>query len=102
MKAGELNVAIVGLGFGTQFIPIYKRYPGVNMYAICRRSRAALDAVGEAFGVEARYERFEDVLADPLVGFVHLNSPLTDHGWMSIAALESGKARVVHGPHGAE
>jgi predicted dehydrogenase len=87
MKAGELNVAIVGLGFGTQFIPIYKRYPGV----ICRRSRAALDAVGEAFGVEARYERFEDVLADPLVDFVHINSPLTDHGWMSIAALESGK-----------
>src|SRR3984885_7140534 len=91
MKAGELNVAIVGLGFGTQFIPIYKRYPGVNMYAICRRSRAALDAVGEAFGVETRYERFEDVLADPLVDFVHINSPLTDHGWMSIAALESGK-----------
>ena len=98
MKAGELSVAIVGLGFGTQFIAIYKRYPGVNMYAICRRSRAALDAVGEAFGVEARYERFEDVLADPLVDFVHINSPLTDHGWMSIAALESGKQCCARSP----
>jgi predicted dehydrogenase len=91
MKTGRLNVAIVGLGFGAQFIPIYKRYPGVDMYAICRRSRAALDAVGEAFGVETRYERFADVLADPLIDFVHINSPLNDHGWMSIAALEAGK-----------
>src|SRR6516225_11255849 len=65
--------------------------PRTNLYAICRRSRAALDAVGEAFAVERRYERFEDVLADPAVDSVHINSPLTDHGWMSIAALKAGK-----------
>ena len=91
MTGGRVNVAIVGLGFGTQFVPIYKRHPNANMYAICRRSRAALDAVGDAFGVERRYERFEDVLADPAVDFVHINTPLTEHGWMSIAALEAGK-----------
>ena len=33
----------------------------------------------------------EDVLADPLVDFVHINSPIGDHGWMSIAALKAGK-----------
>ena len=89
MKAGELNVAIVGLGFGTQFIPIYKRHPGANMYAICRRSRAgARRGRKRVSASSARYERFEDVLADPEVDFVHINSPLTDHGWMSIAALK--------------
>ena len=91
MTKDKINVAIVGLGFGTQFIPIYKRYPRTNMYAICRRSRAGLDAVGDAFGVDRRYERFEDVLADPDVDCVHINSPLSDHGWMSIAALKAGK-----------
>ena len=91
MGARPLNVAIVGLGFGAQFIPIYERHPQATMYAICRRSRAALDAVGDAFGVKTRYERYEDVLADPAVDFVHINSPLTDHGWMSIAALKAGK-----------
>ena len=91
MGRDKVNVAIVGLGFGTQFIPIYKRHPQANMYAICRRSRAALNAVGDAFGVGRRYERFEDVLADPAVDYVHINSPLTDHGWMSIAALKAGK-----------
>ena len=91
MTANAVNVAVVGLGFGTQFIPIYKRHPSTNMYAICRRSRPALDAVGDAFGVERRYLRYEDVLADPAVDFVHINTPLTEHGWMSIAALEAGK-----------
>ena len=91
MRKDTINVAIVGLGFGTQFIPIYKRHPKTNMYAICRRSRAGLDAVGNAFGVQRRYERFDDVLADPDVDYVHINSPLTDHGWMTIAALNAGK-----------
>ena len=91
MSKGKVNVAIVGLGFGAQFIPIYKRHPLANMYAICRRSKAALDAVGNAFAVERRYQRFEDVLADREVDFVHINSPLADHGWMTIAALKAGK-----------
>ena len=91
MGGDTVNVAIVGLGFGVQFIPIYQRHPLANMYAICRRSRPALEAIGDAFGVDRRYGRFEDVLADPRVDFVHINSPLTDHGWMSIAALEAGK-----------
>jgi predicted dehydrogenase len=89
--AEKVNVAVVGLGFGVQFIPIYKRYPRTNMYAICRRSKVALDAVGDAFGVDRRYERYEDVLADRDVDFVHINTPITDHGWMSIAALKAGK-----------
>ncbi|HWY83114.1 MAG TPA: Gfo/Idh/MocA family oxidoreductase [Roseiarcus sp.] len=91
MSKNKVNVAIVGLGFGAQFIPIYKRHPMANMYAICRRSKAALDAVGDAFAVERRYERFEDVLADHEVDFVHINSPLGDHGWMTTAALKAGK-----------
>jgi len=91
MARERLNVAVVGLGFGAQFVPIYKRHPRAKMHAICRRSKPALDAIGDAFGVEPRYPRFEDVLADREVDFVHINTPLADHGWMSIAALKAGK-----------
>ena len=38
---GKVRVAIVGLGFGAEFIPIYQRHPNAEMYAICRRDRAA-------------------------------------------------------------
>jgi len=87
----KVNVAIIGLGFGAEFIPIYQAHPHANMYAICQRTREKLDSVGDAFGVEARYTDFEQVLADPNVDFVHINSPIPDHGWMSIAALKAGK-----------
>ncbi len=91
MKKEKFNVAIIGLGFGTQFIPIYKRHPNANMYAICRRSEKELNMVGDTFGVEHRYTRFEDALSDPNVDFVHINTPIHDHGPMSIAALRAGK-----------
>jgi predicted dehydrogenase len=91
MTNGKVNVAIIGLGFGTQFIPIYKRHPQANMYAICRRSEKELNEIGDIFDVDHRYNVYDDVLADPAVDFVHINTPIPDHGPMSIAALKAGK-----------
>ena len=31
-----IRVAIIGLGFGAEFIPIYQKYPGAEIHAICR------------------------------------------------------------------
>jgi predicted dehydrogenase len=87
----SVSVAIVGLGFGAEFIPIYQRHPQADMYAICRRNDIELNKVGDAFGVETRYTKFEDVLADRKVDFVHINSPIPDHAWMSVEALKAGK-----------
>lgn len=86
-----INVAMVGLGFGAEFIPIYQRHPNANVHAICRRDVAEMNKVGDRFGIANRYTTFEEVLADPAVDFVHINSPIPDHGWMSIAALKAGK-----------
>lgn len=91
MPKDRFSVAIVGLGFGAEFIPIYQKHPNAVMHGICRRDKAGLDRVGDAFGVKTRYTRYEDVLADPAVDFVHINSPIPDHAPMSIAALEAGK-----------
>ena len=91
MPQNNVNVAIVGLGFGAEFIPIYQAHPNATVTAICRRNAGELDKIGDTFGVAARYTAFEDVLADPNVDYVHINSPIPDHGWMSIAALEAGK-----------
>jgi predicted dehydrogenase len=87
----RLNAAIVGLGFGAEFIPIYQRHPDVNVAAICRRDEAKLCEAGEAFGIEKCYTRYDELLADPAIDFVHLNSPIPDHAWMSIEALRAGK-----------
>lgn len=86
-----VNVAMIGLGFGAEFIPIYQAHPDANVYAICQRNEEHLKMIGDRFGIEKRYTKFEDVLQDPAVDFVHINSPIPDHGWMSIAALKAGK-----------
>jgi predicted dehydrogenase len=91
MSQRKINIAIVGLGFGAEFIPIYQRHPDANMYAICQRSQKKLDAIGDAFGVDRRYAEYRDLLKDPGVDAVHINSPIPDHAWMSIAALKAGK-----------
>jgi predicted dehydrogenase len=83
--------AIIGLGFGAEFIPIYKALGGVNLAAICRKNEAELHKCGDHFGIDKRYTKFEDVLADKDIDFVHINSPIPDHAWMSIEALKAGK-----------
>jgi len=86
-----VNVAMVGLGFGAEFLPIYQAHPNATVAAICRRNEVELNKVGDALGIDKRYTKFEDVLADPSVDFVHINSPIDDHAWMSIEALKAGK-----------
>lgn len=91
MSGKKINVAMVGLGFGAEFIPIYQNHPQANIAAICQRNPEKLAAVGGEFGIERRYTKFEDVLKDPTVDYVHINSPIPDHAPMSIAALKAGK-----------
>jgi len=38
MPDQKIKVAIVGLGFGADFIPIYQNHPNAELYAICQRS----------------------------------------------------------------
>jgi predicted dehydrogenase len=91
MSDKQYNVAMVGLGFGAEFIPIYQALPNANVHAICQRTESRLNEIGERFGIETRYTSYDDVLADPAVDYVHINSPIPDHAPMSIAALKAGK-----------
>ena len=91
MASPQVNVVMIGLGFGAEFLPIYQSHPDVEMYGICRRNEAELNRIGDLFGIDKRFSSFDDALADPAVDFVHINSPIPDHAWMSKAALKAGK-----------
>lgn len=87
----KIRVAIVGLGFGAEFIPIYQAHPNAEMYAICQRNEQKLNQIGDAFKVGVRYSDYAKLLKDKNVDLVHINSPIPDHAWMSIDALKAGK-----------
>ena len=100
MSTRRYRVAIIGLGFGAEFIPIYQRHPDADMYAICRREPKELDAVGDRFGIETRYTSYDDMLKDP----EHRRGPHQLAHRRSRAAVDRGaegrQARRVHGAGG--
>ncbi|HET9278722.1 MAG TPA: Gfo/Idh/MocA family oxidoreductase, partial [Flavitalea sp.] len=91
MAKNKVNVAIIGLGFGAEFIPIYQRHPHANMYAICQRNAEKLNQIGDAFGIDHRYTDYDEVLADKNVDAVHINTPIQSHAEQSVKALRAGK-----------
>ena len=91
MSERKVRIAVVGLGFGAEFIPIHQAHPLVELVGICRRNEAELNKVGDAFGVAKRYTDYEELLQNPEVDAVHINSPIPDHAPQSIQALRAGK-----------
>ena len=87
----KVRVAIVGLGFGAEFIPIYQAHPNAEIVAVCRRNKAELDKTADKYGIPKRFTSYEELLKDPDIDAVHINSPIPDHGPQSLAALKAGK-----------
>ena len=42
MTPSKHNIAVVGLGFGAEFIPLWQKHPHIACYAICQRNPAKL------------------------------------------------------------
>lgn len=87
----NVRVAIVGLGFGAEFIPIYQAHPDAELVAVSQRSEDALNRVADAFGVPRRYTSYAEMLQDPDIDAVHINTPIPAHAEHTVAALKAGK-----------
>jgi predicted dehydrogenase len=87
----KIRMAIAGLGFGAEFIPIYQNHPHTEMYAVCQRSEDKLKAISDHFNIPLRYTSFEEMLGDENIDAVHINTPIPNHAEQSIAALNAGK-----------
>lgn len=87
----KVRVAVVGLGFGAEFVPIYQQYDHTECAAVCRRNEAELNQFADQMKVKKRYTDYAQLLQDPEIDAVHINSDLTSHGWMAIEALRAGK-----------
>jgi predicted dehydrogenase len=87
----KINIAIVGLGFGAEFIPIYQAHPNANLVAVCQRDPKKLKTIQRAFGIAKGYSDSDALLRDPEIAAVHINTPIPDHAAQSIRALEAGK-----------
>ncbi|SVD09005.1 uncharacterized protein METZ01_LOCUS361859, partial [marine metagenome] len=79
MSDKQFNIAIVGLGFGAEFIPIHQAHPNANLVAVCRRDKEEMNKVADEFDIEKRYTDYDELLKDSEIDAVHINSPISDH-----------------------
>ena len=87
----KVRIGIVGLGFGAEFIPIYQAHPDAELVAVAQRSEEDLNRIADHFAIPRRYTSLDEMLADPDIDAVHINTPIGVHADQSVAALNAGK-----------
>ena len=87
----KLHVALVGLGFGGAFAPIYKEHPNVGKLTLFDTNPAVLKKTSDYIGGADCAGSFDEILSDPSVDAVHLVTPIPLHADQTVAALEAGK-----------
>lgn len=86
-----LKVAVVGLGFGRAFVPIYLAHPDVEDVVLVESDRARRSQVARVYGLSDGYDALEQALEDPAVDAIHVVTPVATHADMVAAGLASGK-----------
>lgn len=87
----KIRVALVGLGFGAEFVPIYKQHPHVEEIAICDGNEELLKEIGDKFSIKDRYTDIDEIIHSDKYDAVHLVTPIQFHAKQSVAVLKSGK-----------
>lgn len=88
-----LTVAIAGLGFGADFLPIYLSHPDVATVVLIEADTARLASVGDRYGIPDA-DRFADLtqaLVRDDIDAVHILTPVRFHTDHVIAVLAAGK-----------
>jgi predicted dehydrogenase len=86
----KLNIAVAGLGFGAEFVPIYLDHPDVASVAICDPNEERLRRVGERFGIARRERDVARLIESGEIDAVHLVTSIPEHARMAVHALDSG------------
>ena len=86
-----MRIAVVGLGFGAAFPPIYADHPDVEVVGICDTNVDLLNEYGDKHGFDRRHTNIDEVLASDEYDSVHLVTPIPTHAEMSLQVLEAGK-----------
>ena len=86
-----INVALIGLSFGGNFLPIYTDHPNVNNVSVFDTDPKVLKAIRAQYPTVRIHQSFEEILQDPTVDAVHLVTPIPCHAEQTVAVLESGK-----------
>lgn len=69
------------MGFGKEFIPIYKSHPNIKAMGICTRNKNTFAELAAKFNLDKGicFENFEDVPKREDVNAIHIVTPVPEH-----------------------
>ena len=87
----KIIVAVVGLRFGADFVPIYRDHPDVESVVLCDPDETRRNEVGDKHHIAARFSTLDDLLNNGTCDAVHLVTPVALHAAQVCQVLEAGK-----------
>ncbi len=90
MKQNKIRIAVAGLGFGAEFVPIYLDHPDVQSVAVCDTNPERLAKAASRFAITQQFRDVQEAIQSGQVDAIHLVSGIPDHARQTIAALKAG------------
>ncbi len=87
----KLHVAVAGLGFGAEFVPIYMDHPHVRAVSMSDLDAGRLARCAERYPDVRAVTTVEELIANPDIDAIHLVTDIPNHARQAVAALEAGK-----------
>lgn len=89
----QLRIGIIGAGGNTvaRHIPGLQAIEGVQIVAVCNRSRASSERVASQFAIPTVYERWSEVVAAPDIDAIVIGTWPVLHHSVTLAALAANK-----------
>lgn len=88
-----VRVGVIGAGTNTRarHIPGFQAIAGVEVVAVCNRSKASGERVAQEFGIPRVADNWREIIASPDIDAICIGTWPNLHGKLTIAALQAGK-----------
>ena len=92
------KAAVAGLGHGASHVGVLTNLDRTECVTLCDVNEERLSRVSRETGIRQTTKRYADLLSDPDVDIVCINTPDHIHGQHVLAALDAGKHVLVETP----
>ena len=88
-----VRVGVIGAGANTRarHIPGFKAIPGVEVVAVCNRTKASGENVANEHGIRRVTDNWRDIIESPDIDAICIGTWPNLHGKITVAALRTGK-----------